>query len=115
MNNYHLTVITALKTVGLPVHYEMFLHSGLETPCISYLEISNIDELNGNTHGYSRIAYQVKLWGNDIEIIQNYIKPLDNAMRSLGFKRISCQELYDTNSAMMQKVMTYEVIAYEEY
>jgi hypothetical protein len=115
MIDYHKEIVNALNTVGLPVHYEMFLHSGLQTPCISYMEISNIDERNGDTHGYSRISYQVKLWAQDIAVLQSYIHKIDKAMRALGFRRSSSAELHDPNSAMLQKVLTYEVIAYEEY
>ena len=115
MIDYHKEVVIALQNIGLPVHYEMVLHSGLKTPCISYMEISNTDELNGNTHGYSRISYQVKIWANDIAVIQHYAASIDGVMRGLGFKRIGAVELYDTNSAMIQKAMTFEVIAYEEY
>lgn len=115
MIDLHRNVVATLKTIGLPVHYEMVLHSGLETPCISYLEVSNIDELNGNTHGYSRVSYQVKVWANNLAIIQEYAAKVDGAMRSIGFRRSSSAELYDNNSAMIQKVITYEVIAYEEY
>lgn len=116
MTNWHVHVVESLRqATRLPVHYEMTLHSGLKTPCISYMEISNTDELNGNTHGYSRISYQVKVWANDIALIQQYAGAVDGAMRPMGFKRIGAVELYDTNSTMIQKVMTYEVIAYEEY
>lgn len=115
MIDLHTNIVAALKGLGLPVHYEMFLHSGLETPCISYLEISNIDELKGNTHGFSRVSYQVKVWGKDIGNIQNYAANVNGIMHELGFKRTSSAELHDTNSAMIQKVMTFEIIVYEEY
>lgn len=115
MRDFHIDIVSTLKAIGLPVHYEMFLHSGLETPCISYMEISNIDEIRGNTHGYSRISYQVKVWSNDIAELQRYAVLIDDAMRTLGFKRTGSAELHDSNSAMMQKALTFEVIAYEEY
>ena len=41
MIDYHPTLLKALKEIGLPVHYEMTLHSGLATPCISYMELTN--------------------------------------------------------------------------
>ena len=40
MINYHLNIAYALKTV-LPTYYEMTLHSGIETPCYSYMELNN--------------------------------------------------------------------------
>ena len=49
MINYHAQLVNALKTIGIPVHYEMVLHSGVTTPCISYMEISNVAAEEGDT------------------------------------------------------------------
>lgn len=114
MIDYHKSLVSTLSTI-LPTHYEMTLHSGLATPCISYMELNNYVEANGNTMGYSRITYQVKLWGNDIAVLQQYALKVDNALRPLGFKRIASNELYDNNSAMLQKILTYEALALEEF
>jgi hypothetical protein len=99
MIDYHNKVVAALKTI-LPTHYEMTLHRGLATPCISYMELSNIAEDEGQTLGYSRIQYQVKVWGHDIADLQIYALEIDKAMRAIGFKRVGCNELYDNNSTM---------------
>lgn len=106
----------ALNTI-LPTHYEMVLHSGLETPCISFMEVNNYAATDtvGATLGYSRITYQVKVWGNDIAELQKYVLQIDNALRPLGWKRISSGELHDRNSAMIQKILTYEAFASEEF
>ena len=114
MIDYHKDLVAALKNI-LPAHYEMNLHSGLATPCISYMEINNYDDATGDTLGYSRISYQVKVWGSDIGELQLYAKQIDSALRPLGFKRISSGELYDKNSTMIQKIMTYEALASETY
>lgn len=114
MINYHKEIVAALNKI-LPTHYEMVLHSGLTTPCISYMELSNIDVNTGNTIGYSRIQYQVKVWGNDISILQEYAKEIDRSLRALGFKRVGGGELYDNQSAMIQKILTYEAIALENF
>ena len=113
MINYHTELVTALNTV-LPTHYEMVLHSGLATPCISYMELNNYDYMSGDKLGYSRITYQIKVWGNDIAEIQENALKVDKALRPLGFKRISTSEMYDNYSAMIQKIMTYEALAYEQ-
>ena len=115
MIDFHTKLVEALKTTGLPVHYELVLHSGLQTPCISYMEISNIATEEGNTLGYSRLQYQIKVWGNDIGVLQTYAKLVDKALRPLGFKRVSCNELYDRNSTMIQKIMGYEALALEYF
>lgn len=114
MINYHKELVNALKTV-LPTYYEMVLHSGIKTPCISYMETNNYSTETGDTLGYSRVNYQVKVWGNDIAKIQDYVLQIDKVLRPLGFKRISSGELYDKNSTMIQKILNYEGLALEHY
>ena len=114
MIDYHSTLVSALKQI-LPTHYEMTLHSGIETPCISYMELSNAAEEEGDTLGYSRLQYQIKLWGNEIAILQRYAQQIDAALRPLGWKRVNSVELYDPNSAMIQKIITYEATGFENF
>lgn len=114
MINYHANLVSALKTI-LPTYYEMALTSKTTTPCISYMEINNYATTNGDTLGYSRLTYQVKVWGNDIEAICNYAAQIDAALRPLGWSRISSGELYDNQSTMIQKILTYEALASENY
>ena len=115
MINYHAQLVNALKTIGIPVHYEMVLHSGLTTPCISYMEISNVAAEEGDTLGYSRLQYQVKIWSTQIADLQKYALQIDTVLRPLGFKRVGCNEMYDNNSNMMQKIMTYEALGLEDF
>ena len=82
---------------------------------MSYQERNNYVTANGDTRGYSYISFTIKVWGNDIEEIQNYVLKIDKALRPMGFKRISAGELYDRNSTMIQKIMVYEALALEEY
>jgi hypothetical protein len=114
MIDYHFNLVSALNTV-LPTHYEMTLTSKTETPCISYMETNNYVASSGDTLGYSHITYQVKVWANDIALIQQYALMIDEVLRPLGFKRIASGELYDNTSSMIQKIMTYEALAYENY
>lgn len=114
MINYHRELVSALKAV-LPTHYEMALTSKTAVPCISYMEMNNYSSSTGDTIGYSVINYQVKVWANNIGDIQKYSLEVDKVLRPLGFKRISSGELYDNNSSMIQKIMTYEALASEIY
>lgn len=114
MIDYHSTLVSALKTI-LPTHYEMVLHSGLDTPCISYMELNNYADSTGDTLGYSRLSYQIKVWANDIATIQKYALEIDKVLRPLGWRRTSSVELYDPNSTMIQKVMTYEAMGLEKF
>ena len=114
MIDYHSTLLSALKKI-LPTHYELVLNSGLETPCISYMELYNAAEQEGDTLGYSRIQFQIKVQSNKIEELQKYALQIDAALRPLGWKRINAVELHDPNSTMMQKVMTYEATGFENF
>ncbi len=114
MIDYNKEVVSALNTV-LPTHYELALTSKTKTPCISYQERNNYVSTTGNTRGYSVISFTVKVWANNIADIMKYAVQVDNALRAIGFKRTSSNELYDTNSAMIQKIMTYEALALENY
>lgn len=114
MVNYHKNLVNALKEI-LPTHYEMVLTSGMKTPCISYMEVNNASTGIGDTVGYSRVSYQIKVWGNKIEDLQNYAMEIDNTLRKLGWARVSSNELYDNQSSMIQKIMTYEALFFEVY
>lgn len=114
MIDYNTNLITALNTV-LPTHYEMTLTSKTNTPCLSYMELNNNDEAVGDTLGYSRITYQVKVWAKDVKLIQKYALEVDKVLRPIGWTRTSTNELYDNNSSMIQKIMTYEALFSEVY
>lgn len=114
MTDYTPTLVEALKTI-LPTHYELKLSSGTKTPCISYQERNNAAQEQGETVGYSRISYTIKVWGNDLEQLNNYAIQIDNVLRPLGWKRTGANELHSYQSAMIQKILTYEALFYETY
>ena len=114
MINYHSNLVSALNNI-LPTHYEMALTQKTKTPCISYMELNNYVAEYGSNLTYSRITYQIKIWGNDIAKIQEYALEVDKALRPIGFKRVSSGELYDNQSTLMQKILTYEALAYETH
>lgn len=116
MIDYNKEVVNALNSV-LPTHYEMALKKGTAIPCLSYMELNNYSETDviGATIGYSRITYQVKVWGNRIADLQKYAVEVDKVLRPLGFKRVASGELYDNNSTMIQKILTYECLALENF
>lgn len=114
MVNYHTQLVNTLNDI-LPTHYEMTLTSETKTPCISYMEINNYTTNQGDTLGYSKIAYQIKVWGNSIGLLQENALKIDEALRKIGFTRISTGELYDNQSSMIQKIMTFEALCKEDY
>lgn len=112
MIDYDKELVSALETV-LPVHYEMALTSKTKTPCISYQERNNYVQMNGDTRGYSTIAYTIKVWAHSKADLNRYALEVDGVLRPMGFKRTSSGELHDPNSTMIQKILTYECLALE--
>lgn len=112
MNSYHSDLRHALNSV-LPTYYELMLNSSINTPCISYICLNNFAQQTGDTREYSKVSYRVKVWGNDISKLLAYAQQIDDVLRPLGYKRVSCGELYDRESTMLQVIMTYEGLALE--
>jgi hypothetical protein len=112
MIDYSKQLVSALKTI-LPTYHELTLTQGIKTPCISYMELSNIVEESGDTLEYSRLSFQIKVWGTDLALLNKYAGQIDKKLRSLGFNRAAGGELYDKNSSMIQKILTYEAKALE--
>ena len=114
MIDYHKELVATLKEI-LPTHYEMQLTSVESLPCISYMELSNVDNSTGETLGYSTISYQVKVWAHSLQDLQTYAQQIDSAMRGLGFARVGSAELFNNQTTIMQKVLTYDALAVENY
>ncbi len=114
MIDYDPILVSALNTI-LPTHDELVIHSGLKTPCISYQESNNYDTDTGDTIGYSKIIYTVKVWSTDKAELKKYMLMIDKVLRPLGFKRTAANELGDRNSSMRQKILTYEANALEQF
>lgn len=107
-------LVEALNKI-LPTHYELVLSSSTKTPCISYQERSNAAQEQGDTVGYSRISYTIKVWGYDLEQLNLYAKEIDNALRPMGWKRTGANDLHSYQSSIIQKILTYEILVYEKY
>lgn len=114
MIDYHKEIVATLQKI-LPTHYEMQLTSGSSLPCISYMELSNVDNTTGETLGYSTLSYQVKVWAHSLQELQTYAQHIDTAMRGLGFARVGSAELFNNQNTIMQKVLTYDALAVENY
>lgn len=112
MIDYNRQIVIALKTI-LPTYHELTLTKNTKTPCISYMELSNVVEESGDTLEYSRISFQIKVWGTDLAMLNLTAGKIDVIMRGLGFTRTSGSEMYDRNSSMIQKILTYEAKALE--
>lgn len=117
MIDYHEELVAALDAV-LSTYYELALDSSIETPCISYMENVNYDDVTGDSLGYSRIGYKVTVHtkGNGaLQAARNYAKQVDAVMRRNGFNRIASTELFDNESVYFRKILTYEALASETF
>lgn len=114
MIDFNKDIVTALKTI-LPTYHELTLTKDTKTPCISYMELTNVVEESGDTLEYSRLSFQIKVWGTDLAVLNKKAGEIDKVMRALGFTRTSGGELYDRNSSMIQKILIYEAKALETF
>lgn len=114
MINYAPQLVSALTPI-LPTYYELALTNDIMLPCISYQERNNYMDATGDTLGYTRISYTIKIWATAYGTVQVYAPRVDAAMRKLGFKRVSSGELFDKQSTRVQKILTYEAYAFEHY
>lgn len=114
MIDFGENMVSALETV-LPTYHELALTSKCDVPCISWQERNNYVYANGDTLGYSVLAFTVKVWARTPAEIMKYSLMVDAVLRPIGFKRTSSTELYDRNSTMIQKIMTYEALGQEQF
>lgn len=110
MVDYKPILVEELDKI-LPTYYELFVDSNTETPCITYMGSNDYAAEEGDTIRYSYISYNIKLWGSDIGQLSQYSQQVDLAMKQLGFKRMSCQELtFDSGLCIVSR---YEALAKE--
>lgn len=107
------SLVTKLKTIGLPVYNENFLTSKTQMPCISYMMSNDIQSKKGDTLGYSDIYYYVKIWGKKQGVLQQYAVEIDEAMRDLGFTRTGVTELW--LDGIGQKQLRFKALALEKF
>lgn len=110
MYNYNKELVAQLDTI-LPTYYELFVDSTTETPCITYLELNNIADREGQTLRYSTLDYRIKIWGTADQDIYPYASLLDAKMFELGFKRRAYNEMWVDQ--MCYLIFTYEAMALE--
>ena len=111
MIDYKPILVTQLKTIALPVYYEMFVDSSTPIPCITYIETQNDSLIEGDKLGYSTLSYQIKVWGNSVATLEEYAAVIDSKMRELGFIRSNANELWI--DGLGQKILKYSAIAHE--
>ena len=61
MFDYTPTLVSELETIGLPVHFELWLKQNTQVPCISYQLQNDVAGPEGDTLGYSEVSYRIKI------------------------------------------------------
>lgn len=110
MIDYKPLLIRELSSI-LPTYYELFQDSTTETPCITIMESSNIAEEEGDNIRFARIAFNIKIWADDIAVIAEKGQELDRKMFELDFQRTSYNELWMGNQC--SAIFRYEILANE--
>ena len=110
MINYKCDLVNELDKI-LPTYYEMFVDSSIKSPCITYIEMDNSAEQEGDTIAYSSLSYRIKIWADSLSELTQYAEQLDSVMRSLGFKRTSKNELWYNSKG--QFIFNYRALALE--
>lgn len=104
-------IVQSLSATGLKVHFEHFINSDTELPCITYIEYDNSVDKQGDTLGYSNIVYHIKIWCNDKKELSKYSTMVDEIMRENGFTRTNTNELWLDNIGQLQ--LKYKALALE--
>lgn len=107
MYNYDKELVAILSNI-LPTYYELNLTKDIEKPCISWMLHSNTVNVEGDTLGYSYLNYQIKVWSNDVKDLNEKSELIDETLRPIGFKRMSCIDMFEVEGNLKQRVMTYQ-------
>ena len=113
MIDFRPTLVQELRSLGLPVYYEVFLTQETEVPCISYMVATDIEQATGDTLGYSDLNIYVKIWAKTVAEIAEYSRKIDNKMRELGFTRTGTTELWQ--DGIGQNQLRYRGLAREYF
>lgn len=111
MINYKTLLKENLEQI-LPTYYESFANCDIKIPCITYTQIGNTADKEGDTIRYSRLGFQIKVWGDSLSTIVPYAEAVDDLMFSLNFKRLSTTELY--HDGLNQIIMRFEALGVEK-
>ena len=111
MLNVKPSIVENLLTLGYPVVAEMFLTQDIDIPCISYSLENDVQDLTGDTLGYSNVYYTIKIWGKRIADVEPIAINVDELMRSLGFRRVGTNEMVYED--VFNKTIRYRALGLE--
>lgn len=105
-------VLEALKPIA-PTYFDLFLDSKTETPCISYFEYGNVQHKESDILGWSNISFCIKVWGHKIKEVEPLSIKVDDAMKKLGFNRVSGNDMKE--NGLLCKILVYRALGWEKH
>ena len=100
------TALSTLRSITTP--YPRSLTSSETMPCLTYFEMTNIGGLYADdVEAASDIVFQIDLWG--ITSLSDYKLAVDDVMTGIGFSRIYCTDLYETDTKINHVPMRYRI------
>ena len=112
MNDLKASIVANLQeATGWDVYYENIM-TPLQIPCITYLPIADIADKESENIRYSRPAFRIKIWGNDLQTLEPIAHLADEQMFEDGFTRIGYNEI--TYNGQIQIIMTYQSLYVEQ-
>ena len=85
--------------------YKETSNQKLDVPVITYFLYNDPQQETGDTQIYSTIFWVVKVWDTNMENMMANTLLVDDAMRSLGYKRVNINQMDD--GTLLSNVLTY--------
>lgn len=105
-------IAQALTATNIPTFYEYFVDSTTPIPCVTYYENNNSAYLTGDTLKYSDLSTYIKVYGKTMQSIVDNSAIVDDALATLGYKRISSQIKFI--DGIGYNLMKYDAVGYEK-
>lgn len=109
--NYSPRIVRELEALGLPIYEEHFLDKNSSIPCISYLDINDIQTESAETFGYSNIYYLISVYSSSKKELISIAKRVDEVMGTLGFVRTGYQDIW-LSPNIGQRAISYKGIGF---
>lgn len=97
----------------LPTFYELFVDSNTPIPCITYLQSGDSIHVDGDTLCFSDISFNIKIWARTKQEIEQYKIKIDDALRPIGYRRVSYNEMSDKN--LLCGILIYRGLGIEHF
>lgn len=75
------------------------------------MDRNNASDKEGNTLRYSKLSYYIKVWGNDIGVVETAAASIDDTMIEEGFVRTMTDTIIKNTEIC--KIMSFESRALE--